>query len=441
MALKTRQPTGRAPWPLILVEGPEKSGKSFTAALFSASSRIGQTYWIDLGEGSADEYGAIQGARYLVVEHDGTWQSILSSVEAIRDEAARVAAANQPPVVLVIDSMTAEWDLHKDWASNRAKARMEKKGRRVAPDADVQISMDLWNDANSRHRKLMTILMTFPGVVVITARGKDVAALDANGRPIEGSKEYKVEGQKTIAFDATVWVRMSREQPPLIVGARSVHAGVRPGVDRPKPAPNFSLEWLVFDVLRCNPAEAAPRALVEVRAGAEDPEQSWTPEEEQEPVRPAIPASPSSYAVALFEAITKATSAAALRNQWDAVGPALQAGNITKAEADQLTGHIRNRKAELEVESQQQPTGETDVPMVTQQHHRRMHALWRDLGLGGEQYRERRLARTAEILGLPEPLESSARMTAAQADAVIHVLDQELKEDRQVAPDMAGATS
>lgn len=262
MNLRTRKPTGIVPWPLILIEGGEKAGKSWACAELSTSDKVGQTYWIDLGEGAADEYGAIPGARYLVVEHDGTFAAILAAVEAIHAEARRAAAAQEPPVVLVIDSMTAEWDLLKGIADAKARQRLAKKGKTLPVDTEPQISMDLWNDVNSKHRKLMTLLMTMPGIAVVTARGKEVAALDNAGRPIEGSKEYKVEGQKGIAYDATVWIRVSRDHPPLIVGARSVHTGVQPGVDRPLPKPGLTLEKVVFDILRCNPQTAAVRDLV-----------------------------------------------------------------------------------------------------------------------------------------------------------------------------------
>jgi hypothetical protein len=269
--LKVRKPTGRVPWPLILIEGQEKSGKSWACAELSASERVGQTYWIDLGEGAADEYGAVPGARYLVVEHDGTFAQILAGVEAVKAEAARAAAAGEPPVVLVIDSMTAEWELLKGIADAKARQRLAKKGRQVAPDAEPQISMDLWNEVNGKHRRLMTHLMTFPGVAVMTARGKDVAALDSNGRPVEGSKEYKVEGQKNLAFDATVWLRVAREHAPMVIGARSVHAGVRPGVDRPRPVPGLTLEKVVFDVLRCNPAETVTREVTPLQTTDDEP--------------------------------------------------------------------------------------------------------------------------------------------------------------------------
>lgn len=259
--INVRKPTGKVPWPLILLEGEEKVGKSWSCAELSASDKVGDTYWIDLGEGASDEYGAIPGARYMVIEHDGTWSTIMDAVIAVRDEAQRAAEAGERPTVLVIDSMSAEWELLKDWAASTARARMQKKGRVVPADAEVKISMDLWNDANSRHRRLMTLLMTFPGIVVMTARGKEVAAMDDAGKPIQGVKEYKVEGQKTLGFDASVWVRMSRDHGPLVTGMRSVHAKVRPGIDKPEPLKGFTLESLIFDLLRCDPGTAQVRAL------------------------------------------------------------------------------------------------------------------------------------------------------------------------------------
>jgi hypothetical protein len=266
MSLNTRKPTGAVPWPLVLIEGGEKTGKSYACAELSASAKVGRSLWLDLNEGSADEYGAVKGARYEVIEHDGSWASILAQVTAAKEEASRAAGKGEKPVVLIVDSVTAEWDLLKDWASSRA-AQSNSNKRKLAqdPNAEVQVSMNLWNDATARHRKLMTILMTFPGIVVMTARGKEVASLDAGGRPVEGTKEYKVEGHKTLAYDASVWVRLSRERPPVVVGARSVHAGIRPGVDQPQEAPGFSLEWLIFEVLKCDPAKAHARDLVEAK--------------------------------------------------------------------------------------------------------------------------------------------------------------------------------
>ena len=53
---------------------------------------------------------------------------------------------------------------------------------------------------------------------------------------------------------------------------------------------------------------------------------------------------------------------------------------------------------------------------------RQMHALWNELGYGGDENRSTRLARTANILGLPS-LESSADLTREQASQVIDALE------------------
>lgn len=274
MSLKTRPPTGVVPYPVVLLEGEEKAGKSYSAALLSSSDKVGRAYWIDLGEGAADEYGAIPGVRYDVVEHDGTYAQILQAVIDVKAEAQRAKQAGEPPVVLVIDSMSALWEGLKDWATQRAIARAKKKGRSTSEE-DVRITTDLWNDAGSRYRRLMTQLLTFPGIVVLTARGKEVVEM-ANGQPVEGSKVHKVEGHKTLPFDATVWVRMSRTRPPLVIGARSVHVGLVPGKDDPQSidveAPNL-LEWLIFDAMKVDAGKAAVRDLKDVTGGDLTPEE------------------------------------------------------------------------------------------------------------------------------------------------------------------------
>ena len=274
--LHTRKPTGAVGWPCILVEGGEGSGKSYLAALLTASERVGRSFWLEIGtEGTADEYAAIPGVCYELLVHDGTWRSILDQVEAVRDEAAKRRDAGEPPVVLVIDTMTAEWEMHSDWADNRARDResrkRQEKGRSAVPvDVDVTIGMDLWNDAKARHRKLMTQLLTFPGIVVLLARAGETA-LVRNGRPVEGQKDYKVRGEKDLAHDATAWIRLDWAVPPRIVKLRSVHAGIRPGHDAIREVPDLSLDWLIFDLMRCDPAKARVRDIVELKPGNEPP--------------------------------------------------------------------------------------------------------------------------------------------------------------------------
>lgn len=66
------------------------------------------------------------------------------------------------------------------------------------------------------------------------------------------------------------------------------------------------------------------------------------------------------------------------------------------------------------------PGEDPDGPVGPDQH-KHMHALWNDLGYGGDENRDRRLAITAKILGLPD-LESSAGITRGQGDQVIAAL-------------------
>lgn len=259
MTLKTRKPSGVVPWPFLLLEGPEKSGKSWMAAELSASPKVSKMYWLEVGsEGTADQYGAIPGVDYEIVEHNGTRQSVVSAIQDIRVEAQRALDEGLPPVAVVVDSANAVWDLYKEWADQRA--RTSKYGRKILesdPNADVPIDRGHWTYVtDSYYEQFIEPLKRFPGIAVVTARGKEVSSTDDNGRPIPNSREYKVEGQKNLGFDAHAWIRLSRSGPPTVVGMRSVNRPIRPGADSPIQDRNLSLEKFIFDVLGCDPATA-----------------------------------------------------------------------------------------------------------------------------------------------------------------------------------------
>jgi len=262
MSLKdrVRRPTGDPAWPFVLLAGEEKTGKSWAAAVATGDPRLGDAYWVDLGEGSQDEYGSL--GNYWVVDppnRESGWDypAILAAVTEVHEEAVRAAAAGKPPVVLVFDSLTALWVLLSDQAD--AKARRKNK---VSPDTEVVITTDLWNSAKRKWRAVITLLMTFPGVVIATARAEDVALMEG-GKPVPGKTTWKVRGERNLPYDASVVVRLSRDGAPVIHGIRSVHVRVRPGVDRPVPMPDFTVAGLVFDVLRCG-AGTTPRDMAPV---------------------------------------------------------------------------------------------------------------------------------------------------------------------------------
>lgn len=277
MALKTRQPTKRTAWPRILLEGTEKSGKSWTVAEFSGSAKVGRTVVLVLGEDVSkwDEYGLIAGARFEIAEHDGTWPSIMAAVEGAKEEAQKAVDAGDPPFVFAFDNVTAEWEGLKDWASRRA--RNSQKSRKILeqdPDAEIDVSSNYWNDSKRRHRALMTVLLTFPGIVVLIARGGEVA-LFQNGQPVANKKTWSVEAEKSLLSDVTAHIRLSKEARPLLVSAFGVHCQAKPGANpAPRPLPeDWSLESVVFGTLKLDTANVAVSGFAEMKPDAMTPEE------------------------------------------------------------------------------------------------------------------------------------------------------------------------
>ncbi|MFJ3248440.1 LAGLIDADG family homing endonuclease [Streptomyces sp. NPDC086782] len=237
---------------------------TYSAAEFSACDRIGQMYWIDLAEGSADEYAAIPGADYLIIEHDGSYRDILEQIRAVHTEARRAALAGEAPVVLSIDSGTALWRMLKTWTNERAR-RGKSNAQRLQddPDSAIEVGMNLWNDATERWIDVIHLLQTFPGIAIITARGKQITAIDDNGRPVTDNRgralrEWKVQAQKDLAFDCSVWVRLRRGRTPQVIKARSLQLRVEDG--KPLNLPDFSIEDLVFNRLGCS-LDSQPRQM------------------------------------------------------------------------------------------------------------------------------------------------------------------------------------
>lgn len=339
--LQTRKPTGRVPHPLGVVEGGDKTGKSWASIALTADPRIGRAFLIDVNEGSGDEYGAIPGANYEIVEHDGSFEQIYYATLEIRKIAEQAERAGEPPVLLIIDSITNVWELLKAIADKKARERAEKKAREQKrywrPDVEVTITPDIWNKINGQHRLLMQNLTTFPGIVILTARGKDVAAMDENGRPIAGTREYKVEAHKNLPYEASFWVRLSREHPPTLVGARSVRAGVRPGIDKPMVLEDFSLAKVIFDILGYDPGNTHTRKMAAMKVTDGDVK---------------------TQAFLSFEEKIKTAGIGELRALWSEFHAAHREGQITVEELEALRELANSRKQEIEEANEMQQNTE-----------------------------------------------------------------------------------
>lgn len=328
MALKTRQPTGQVPPPVILLEGETGAGRSWTAAELSASDKVGVTYWMELGdESTADQYGAIPNVRYRIVEPDNKhgvwdWHAIYGAARDFKAEAHRAAEAGEKPPVLVVDQVGAIWDFLSEWADNRARNTTANKAALASnPNHEYIVTSNFWNDATDRWRKLMSLFLTSKGIVVLLSRGEEVTLFE-NGQPSRtGKKTWKVAGQKSLPSSMPIWVRMTRDGNPKLIKLRAVVNGIRPGVDREQGFPNFTLEKLIFERYGWNPAASGYRALVPMVAGDDAPE--------------------SPRFLAFIAAVEDADDEEAMRRHWQQVKPALDKGEITSSEAEKIRAAMR----------------------------------------------------------------------------------------------------
>lgn len=263
----TRQPTGKPPWPTILLAGGEKSGKSWAAAEFSGSDMIGRTFFIEVGENYADEYGAIPGARYEIVEHDGTFRDILAAVEW----ATLQERVDGKPNCIIFDSATVLWDMLSDQAQRTANARWRKRNPDAqAPDDEIQITMDLWNVAKGRFAEVIGLLYRHDGPSIVTARLEQVAVVGAGGKPTN-EKAWKVRAEKNLPFEVDAVIQAREPRKFQITGLRSTKFQLPAGESIPMPG--FTVEGFLRNLGLDVPGATAPRSVTPLRPEPEPVQQ------------------------------------------------------------------------------------------------------------------------------------------------------------------------
>lgn len=235
MPIKTRRPTGIPPWPILLLAGVPKAGKSYASAAASASDLIGRTLWITIGEDEPDELGEIPGADFEIVEHDGTYRGIVQAVHDAVDE----LRGDTKPGLIVIDSMTALWGLLSDEAQVTANQRRSR--RAGGSDNEAQITMDLWNVAKKRWYAVVDLLRAHQGPVLLTARLEQVLVMDDRGQPTK-DRTWKVQAHKSLPWDVGGIVEMPAPGVAMLTGCRSLRMPVPDGEKR--PLPDFTVDGL-----------------------------------------------------------------------------------------------------------------------------------------------------------------------------------------------------
>lgn len=225
MTLKTRIPTGVAPWPLVLLAGMEKAGKTYAAAAASASDMIDRTLWVGIGEDDPDEYANLPGSRVEIVEHDGTHRDIL---RALADVAALPVTGK--PHLLVVDSASMYWEMLSEEAQEAANRRRKTDAADITPD--------LWNKARKRWMALVNASKAHPGPVLFTARMEMVMVME-DGKPTK-EREWKVKGHKSLPYDVDVVVQMRARGDVWLTGVRSLRF-TAPDPTKPTAYPDFTV--------------------------------------------------------------------------------------------------------------------------------------------------------------------------------------------------------
>jgi hypothetical protein len=249
MTLRTRKPNGRPAWPIILIAGVEKSGKSWACAQASGDQRIGRTIWISVGEDDPEELDLVPGADFEIAEHTGTLISIRDTVR----EAVAEPSDPEHPTLIVVDSGFRLWELISQIAQHEANQRSAAR-KNNKPTDEAPITPDLWNKANARWNSILNSLREHTGPVIITGRLDRMMVVDDQGQPVRGPggvtlKEWKIKSQKSLPYDAGAVIQLrGGSHPPIISGVRSAIWTMK----EPEEIPGLTISE-VWDRLGINP--------------------------------------------------------------------------------------------------------------------------------------------------------------------------------------------
>lgn len=238
-----RKLTGVAPWPMILLAGPEKVGKTWAAVQACMTELVAGGLWFPFGENDPDEYALIPGfdhERFDLVQNDGTYRDLLAALtEELEAEKGR-----EKPTLWVLDSGTRAWDLLCGMAQREMYERLARKAARdnkPAPDIEQKPAVDLWNIAADRWSHIIDALRKHRGPVVITARMELKTVMSPNGEPTR-DKEQKILAHKSLPFDVDAIVELSAPGHAVVTGVRSVKLA---GLDKRTEFTDFTVDKLL----------------------------------------------------------------------------------------------------------------------------------------------------------------------------------------------------
>ena len=272
----TRKPSGIQSSPVILLAGVAGAGKTWAAVEATAVPEVDRAFFIEIGEGVADAYGAVPGADFEIIEHDGSIGQIRDAIRWASEQPAEPEKYN----MLILDSLTEVWDLLKDNAAAEMMQRVKRKQRRLN-GAEPKPDMDLWNKAGEVSDGLMRQLLDFPGPVICTARLDEVTEINDAGRP-SGAKDWKIQVNKKVPFrvSAVVQARSPRTWHLEKIVSTNPNLQIQPG--ELKPLPDFTVAKLM-EAMQVKP-NAPGSTMVKPKI---DDSLSERSQSQQQPQRPA----------------------------------------------------------------------------------------------------------------------------------------------------------
>ncbi|MFJ3793552.1 AAA family ATPase [Kitasatospora sp. NPDC090091] len=231
------EPTGIPAFPRLLLAGVEKSGKSYAAAEAAKSDLIGTTFWLEIGEDTAEEYKQL--GPYKIVKHDGSYMDIL---DAVRYAVAQPRGADGKPNMIVIDSVTMLWELLCDEQTAVARRRANERG--AAWDSELTITADQWQKAKNRFKDIINTLKYHDGPVLLLARLEDVVLFEGD-KPTR-DRVWKVKAERSLAFECTAVVQLRARHSVFLTNVRSLNPDLS-AMDI-RPLPGFTVDKLFRDL-------------------------------------------------------------------------------------------------------------------------------------------------------------------------------------------------
>jgi hypothetical protein len=421
----THRPSGKPSWPLILFAGAEKTGKSWEAATFSGSDLIGRTLWIQLGEATAEEYGAVPGADYEVVDHDGSYRDLVDAAEW----AVQEPRVDGKPNMIVVDSVTILWDM-----LSAEQQQIALRKRKPGANGEAKVTMDQWNAAKDRWSRWLNVLRRNDGPVILLARMDVVTLVDEGGQPTK-NKDWKVKAEKNLPYDVGVIVSMPARGEAWLSGIQSTRLMLQEGEKR--RLDDFSLDRLMRAMGLAEEGATVPRQYTASRPDADEAIADAGPEPrpavrerrqapvEDEWTRPA-PDTPMATDPQIADMLD-ALGAVRGITEPAAKGAAVSAmvgrqighpSQLTYAEAESIRATL-GAEAEAKFAAAAGPGFTPNDPEPAPGKKRMMHALFKQRGITDH---DGRVELASRVLG-GKTVETTDHLTASEVQRVINALD------------------